>query len=54
MGQFFSVEFDPQYITFKVFYRMFPVVLSMNEHSTDINKKKKMKIYQILGILQGF
>ena len=53
----FSVDLLHEYLTFKVSYAKFSVMLPINEHSSHYYEQFggcSIKIKQILSILQGF
>ena len=52
-----SVDFFHEYLTFKLSYAKFPVMLPIKEYSSHNNEQfggGLIKIKQILSILQGF
>ena len=53
----FSMDLAHEYLTFKLSYAKFPVMLPINEYSPHNNEQFGgclIKIKQILSILQGF
>ena len=51
------MDFVPEFLTFKISYAEFPVILFIHDHSTYDNKQFGgclIKIKQILSILQRF